>query len=94
MLFLSFLLLSSPSLIFSITSIQPPPSFTVLSPLIFQVAPLLAYPYAQSLYDRLYTVYARFSFYSPELELELPTSGSVVHSLIHLTTQADHANLP
>ena len=35
-----------------------------------------------------------FLFYSPELELELPTSGSVVHSLIHLTTQAGHANLP
>ena len=35
-----------------------------------------------------------FPFYTPELELELPTSRSVVHSLIHLTTQADHANLP
>ena len=83
MLFLSFLLLSYPSLIFPITSIQPP--------FLSQFYPPLFCRWPPSLHTRMptpsmtdFTQYTQdFLFNSPELELELPTSGSVVHSLIH-----------
>ena len=65
MFFLSFLLLSYPSLIYP-TSL----SFTVLTPLIF-----LAYPYAHSLYDRL------SFFTHPNLNLNsLPLSYPLDHT--------------
>ena len=90
MLFLSFLLLSYPSLIFPITSIQPPFLSQFYPPLFCRWPPSLhTLMPTPSMTD--FTQYTQdFLFYSPELELELPTSGSVVH----LTTQADHANLP